>query len=63
LQSLLGLPAPAYCHHALVLDEHGRKFSKRDQAPSLRALRGAGVTPDEMRRRAYEAARSTMSRR
>ena len=51
LQVLLGLHAPAYAHHRLILDETGKKFSKRDQAVTLRALRESGVTPDEIRRR------------
>jgi glutamyl-Q tRNA(Asp) synthetase len=48
LQALLALPQPAYAHHRLILDEQGRKFSKRDQAVTLRALRQAGATPDEV---------------
>jgi glutamyl-Q tRNA(Asp) synthetase len=56
LQTLLSFPAPAYFHHSLVLDENGRKFSKRDRAQSLRALREAGVSPQEIRARAYAAA-------
>jgi glutamyl-Q tRNA(Asp) synthetase len=51
LQELLGLPAPHYAHHRLILDERGRKFSKRDQAVTLRTLRAAGVTPAEIRKR------------
>jgi glutamyl-Q tRNA(Asp) synthetase len=51
LQELLGLPAPAYAHHRLILDETGKKFSKRDQAVTLRALRAAGVTPAAVRER------------
>ena len=51
LQALLGLPEPAYAHHALVLDEQGRKFSKRDQAVTLAALRAAGATPADIRAR------------
>lgn len=51
LQELLGFPAPRYAHHRLILDERGRKFSKRDQAMTLRALREAGVTPTEIRKR------------
>jgi len=62
LQALLGLPAPAYAHHVLILDENGRKFSKRDQAVTLRALREGGATPEEIRARIYYAA-SIMSRR
>ena len=45
LQALLGYPEPAYAHHRLILDKHGRKFSKRDQSVTLRALRQKGVTP------------------
>ncbi len=51
LQSLLGLPAPLYAHHRLMLDAEGRKFSKRDQAVSLRSLRAAGLDPIQIRRR------------
>jgi glutamyl-Q tRNA(Asp) synthetase len=45
LQTLLGLPAPAYAHHRLILGEDGRKFSKRDRSVTLRSLREEGVTP------------------
>ena len=48
LQALLDLPAPAYFHHDLVLDAAGRKFSKRDHDATLRALRAAGRTADEI---------------
>jgi glutamyl-Q tRNA(Asp) synthetase len=51
LQALLGLPAPAYAHHRLILDAQGRKFSKRDDAVTLRTLRGAGTTPKQIRGR------------
>jgi glutamyl-Q tRNA(Asp) synthetase len=50
LQKLLGLPTPAYAHHRLILDEHGRKFSKRDRAVTLRDLRANGVTPGAVHR-------------
>jgi len=56
LQALLELPAPAYAHHRLILDEEGRKFSKRDRAATLRALRESGVTPGDIRRRLAERA-------
>jgi glutamyl-Q tRNA(Asp) synthetase len=49
LQALLGLPAPAYAHHRLVLDAQGRKFSKRDKGATLRGLREAGRTPSDIR--------------
>ncbi|MBS0273621.1 MAG: tRNA glutamyl-Q(34) synthetase GluQRS [Proteobacteria bacterium] len=49
LQALLGLPAPAYAHHKLILDETGKKFSKRDSAVTLRTLRERGATADAIR--------------
>ena len=48
LQALLGYPAPLYAHHHLILDKDGRKFSKRDRAVTLRALRAEGLTPAEL---------------
>ena len=51
LQALLGLPTPSYAHHRLILDDQGRKFSKRDQAVTLRALREAGSSPADIRAR------------
>ncbi len=49
LQALLGLPAPRYRHHRLVLDERGAKLSKSRQSASLAALRGTGFSPGEVR--------------
>jgi glutamyl-Q tRNA(Asp) synthetase len=49
LQALLELPEPAYAHHKLILDAHGRKFSKRDSAVTLRELRANGETPSTIR--------------
>ena len=45
LQALLQLPAPVYHHHALLLDEHGRKLGKSLGATALRTLRANGLTP------------------
>jgi glutamyl-Q tRNA(Asp) synthetase len=50
LQALLGLPAPVYHHHRVVLDEAGNKLSKSARATGLRELREQGVTPAEIRR-------------
>jgi glutamyl-Q tRNA(Asp) synthetase len=50
LQALLGLPTPAYAHHRLVVDEQGRKLSKRDAAVTLRQLRKKGASPADIRR-------------
>jgi len=43
LQVLLGLGEPAYLHHALVLHADGRRLAKRDQAPTLVAMRERGI--------------------
>ncbi len=50
LQTLLGLPAPEYHHHRLVLDEEGRKLAKSTRATALRELRAEGATPQDIRR-------------
>ena len=51
LQRALGLPTPGYFHCDLVTDEQGRRLAKRHESLSLRALREAGVTPEELRER------------
>jgi glutamyl-Q tRNA(Asp) synthetase len=50
LQNLLGLPAPIYRHHRLILDADGRKLAKSTQATALRDLRNRGVKPADIRR-------------
>ena len=50
LQTLLGLPAPVYRHHRLLLGPDGKRFAKRDRAETLESLRARGVTPGELRR-------------
>ncbi|MCJ8145152.1 tRNA glutamyl-Q(34) synthetase GluQRS [Ancylobacter sp. A5.8] len=52
LQELLGLSAPAYSHHTLLLEPDGRKLSKSRGSESLQALRANGMTPEEARRKA-----------
>ena len=49
LQALLGLPAPTYRHHRLILRPDGKRFAKRDTAETLRELRAAGTTPADLR--------------
>ena len=53
LQMLLGLPAPDYAHHKLILDRSGKKFSKRDSAATLRDLRANGITPYQIKLRLF----------
>ena len=60
LQNLLALPTPVYCHHHLITDESGKRFSKRDQSVTLRALRADGVTPDDIRKRLVLAPSSSV---
>jgi glutamyl-Q tRNA(Asp) synthetase len=48
LQELLGLPAPRYMHHQLILGDDGRKLSKSQGDTSLAALRAAGLTPADI---------------
>lgn len=43
LQTLLGLPGPAYAHHPLLHDADGRRMAKRNDAASLAALRDQGM--------------------
>ena len=50
LQKLLGLPSPAYHHHRLIVDASGRKLAKSDRDTSLRSLREAGKTAEDIRR-------------
>ncbi|QAZ67835.1 tRNA glutamyl-Q(34) synthetase GluQRS [Solidesulfovibrio carbinolicus] len=49
LQALLSLPTPRYRHHTLMRDASGRRYAKRDKALTLRALRQAGKTPQDVR--------------
>lgn len=50
LQALLGLPAPRYHHHRLVLDAAGHKLSKSRSSRPLAAWRQAGATPSDIDR-------------
>ena len=51
LQELLQLPQPAYFHHRLILGRDGRKLSKSLGDTGLAKLRGAGASPDDIRRK------------
>lgn len=50
LQALLGLPTPAYRHHALLVGPDGKRFAKRDKAETLRSLREGGMSAADLRR-------------
>jgi len=51
LQQLFGLPEPVYHHHRLLLDDTGEKLAKSLGSTGLAALRRAGATPSDIRRR------------
>ncbi len=56
LQALLGLKTPEYHHHKLIFGQDGQKLSKSAQAPSLKSLRDAGHSAEEVRLMAIAAA-------
>lgn len=49
LYRALGLNPPAFYHCPLATDEKGLRLAKRHDALSLRALRGKGMTPEQVR--------------
>ncbi len=49
LQHALKLSQPAYYHCPLILDDQGERLAKRHDALSLRTLRAAGKSPEEIR--------------
>ena len=54
LQHLLGLPVPDYYHHPLILDENGKRYSKRDQGVTLKHFRDEGAPPTRVLDLIYE---------
>ena len=50
LQALLGLAAPRYHHHRLILDAEGNKLSKSTYATGLRELRARGASAADIRK-------------
>jgi glutamyl-Q tRNA(Asp) synthetase len=50
LQALLGLPAPRYHHHRLILDADGNKLSKSTSASGLRELCAGGASAADIRK-------------
>lgn len=52
LQRLMDLPRPIYRHHRLLLDDDGKRFAKRDGSATVRAMRDAGMSAEEIRAKA-----------
>ncbi|MEE9273313.1 MAG: tRNA glutamyl-Q(34) synthetase GluQRS [Robiginitomaculum sp.] len=48
LQEIMDWPVPKYHHHALLMDSEGKRFAKRDNAATLRALRQTGALPENI---------------
>ncbi len=48
LYEALGFPVPTFAHVPLLLDEHGKRFSKRTQSAGLEPLRAARATPAQV---------------
>lgn len=59
LQALMGWRTPTYVFHPLLCDAQGRRLSKRDGAASVREMRAAGMTPEDVRAMAVFAGCST----
>jgi glutamyl-Q tRNA(Asp) synthetase len=55
LQELLGLDVPHYHHHGLLTGDDGRRLAKRDKPLTLKALREAGNSPEDVRKLAGSA--------
>ena len=51
LQHVLGLPTPVYHHHRLITDAARQKLSKSKGSQSLRELRAAGMTVEQLKDR------------
>lgn len=48
LYEALEFPPPAFAHMPLLLDENGKRFSKRVQSAGLEPLRAVGATPAQI---------------
>jgi glutamyl-tRNA synthetase len=48
LYETLGFPAPTFAHVPLIVDEQGKRLSKRIRSEGLEPLREAGKTPGEI---------------
>ena len=49
LQRLLGYATPIYHHHALILDDSGKRLAKIDKSKAIARYRSEGATPDDIR--------------
>ncbi len=48
LLEAFGFPIPTFAHVSLLLDEHGKRFSKRTQSAGLEPLHASGALPEQI---------------
>ena len=48
IRRLMGWKEPFHHHHRLLLGEDGRRHAKRDRSVTVRSLREAGLTPEDV---------------
>ena len=48
LYEALGFPIPSFAHVPLIVDEQGKRLSKRTQSTGLDPLRARGMTPEQV---------------
>ena len=48
LYEAFGFPIPTFAHVPLILDEQGKRLSKRHESTGLQPLRAAGLTPSQI---------------
>ncbi len=48
LYEALGFPVPSFAHVPLIVDEQGKRLSKRTQSMGLDPLRARGMTPEQV---------------
>ena len=58
LQLLLGYDSPLYIHHKLIQDERGARLAKSKSSPSLKSLRDAGLSQQNIFERIKKASLS-----
>ncbi|MDB4783333.1 tRNA glutamyl-Q(34) synthetase GluQRS [Verrucomicrobiales bacterium] len=49
LQCLLELPVPQWCHHKLIKNSDGKRFSKREGSLTLKEMRDSGIRAADLR--------------
>jgi len=48
IRRLMGWKEPLHHHHRLLVGKDGRRHAKRDRSVTVRSLREAGLTPEDV---------------